>query len=57
MNACTQPKPDNHDNCRVRLSTTLKDTKMVEGQGSEIRVALKNVDDKDGQPMTLAIVP
>lgn len=50
------PKPDNHDNCRVRLSTTLKDTKLVEGQGSEIRVALKNVDDKDGQPMTLAIV-
>jgi hypothetical protein len=40
----------------VRLSTKLKDTTLAEGQGSEIAVSVTNVDDKDGQPMTLAIV-
>lgn len=40
----------------MRLATKLKDAVLEEGQGSEIRVSLKNVSATEGQPMTIAII-
>jgi len=49
-------KPDNDPTCAVSLKTKLSTTGMIEGNGSEIFVTMKNNDEKNGQPMTLAIV-
>jgi len=49
-------KPDNDPLCMVDLVTKLSSTQLTEGEGSEIYVSMKNLDNNNGQPMTIAII-
>jgi uncharacterized protein YfaS (alpha-2-macroglobulin family) len=48
-------QPDSDDACKVRLSTSLKDTKLVEGNITEARVKVRNIAD-EAVPTPIAIV-
>jgi len=49
------PQPPSSDACKVALTTTLEDTQLVEGEGTELLVKLRNTT-AEGLPMTMAIV-
>jgi len=49
-------QPDNHPNCCVALETTLSNKEIIEGEGSEVNVVMKNLDDSQGVPMTIALI-
>jgi len=48
------PKPDNHPLCVVQMTAKLGNTRLSEGEGSEIAVGITNLDKKEGIPMVIA---
>ena len=49
-------QPDDHPNVQLDLLTELSNTKLKEGQGTELNVSITNTNANSGQPMTIAII-
>jgi len=48
--------PDNNANCSLNLETSLGKTKINEGEGTEVKVKLTNLDKEKGLPMSVVLV-